>query len=1050
MSENRVERCPCALRWPVNPATDFYCGFCGRRMRALEAVPLPKVQAPWIMGGEFLQVDLEIRNTGLVPLTVTGLEWVSPRPPEPGILAAALPNPLALPPQTESHVSLRVAMIPEAKSRTKIVLQLRLGPADTGPGRVQLNPIEIPLAPPPRVEVSGLQEGRILPVERLEESFTLSLTAADQDIMLAEENQVVLKTRDGKEEVPLDPAVPVSLRLLRSRQPVEFQFSSPAALFPGQTRDRDVFVALRIQGMATPVRTDIFTLRKQIPAEFTLQLELPDGMTPRVLKGYQRSFGLLLLNRSPRIFSLQKITVDLPAYLREQGLLAHVLPARTPPFFVEKVKRIELGTLVLNTERWSGGSTRSEIRITAEVENGPAVHTPLPIHIVVSRPDYNRPLGIDFGNTNTSAAHFDDRNLPLVIPLTPLVHWPSLRNQSINPHVVATLVQYAPAGDSDSDWTAQSVRVADVGEPVRARMKQNPIHGRRVVSFFKPRIGFGEAYRFPLMPDVRNKTFDSVTADYLQRVLLAVEEETGLTHRRLVLTHPVRFWTRQREALRAALFHAIRERKEDPEEWTVSFLDEATAVILYHTIGRYVLGHAVPEEGPAEQETVLVFDFGGGTIDMTLCEVSRDLETGHCLIRHLDFDGTGEFGGERITELIAQRLYERACEAANGLESPRPGESPGAAVALRESGEEIFGGKKKSGKSSAPAKFHHAVNTKSGAVVIPYGRWDVYPTVWDQHTKTAIDNYVKLYYGAEDLKIDSLDPSENEAGDPAVFDQIDRQFEVTTVPANDNHAPPVRFSFPYRFKNDRDGLKQAVLTGLEGALEMVRKMIGRFRERARLEGNPLPRLSRVLMSGQSSRLPFIQEALRQAVQEANEGEPVEVELLNPLKEAVALGAAIYGALDDLAQVEMNRCGRVHIFLQKPGGAIGAGAFVPVFRRLSPLPATVICSSINQEGAIHYPLYYGMRIRVIESFVDLSDRRELNQAVLDQDYRVLAEIPVTPPGWNHGDIRGAALKITFSEDEQITVTLVPGASTASRVESVRIWPRPASEPRGRAE
>ena len=186
------------------------------------------------------------------------------------------------------------------------------------------------------------------------------------------------------------------------------------------------------------------------------------------------------------------------------------------------------------------------------------------------------------------------------------------------------------------------------------------------------------------------------------------------------------------------------------------------------------------------------------------------------------------------------------------------------------------------------------------------------------------------------------------------------------------------------------------------------------------------------------------------MQEANEGQPVEVELLDPLKEAVALGAAIYGALDDLAQVEMNRCSRVSIFLQKSSGAIGAGAFVPVIRRLSPLPATVICSSKKQEGAIHYPLFYGLRIPVIESFVDLSDRRELNQAVKDQDYRELALIPVMPPGWNQGDIRDAALKITFSEDEQITVTLVPGASAASRVEPVRVWPRPVSEPRGRAE
>lgn len=1001
MSDYRMERCPCALRWPVNPETDYYCGFCGRRMRALEAIPLPNIQAPWIMGSECLPVDLEIRNTGIVPLTITGLEWISPRPPEREALAAELAHPLTLPPQTEARVSFQVAMIPEAKTRAKIVLQIHPEGEEASRGRIQLNAIEIPLMPPPRVETAHFQEGRIHIVERVEEPFTISLVAVDQDVMLSDENHVVVKTRDGKEEVPLDKTVPVSHRLLRSQQPVAFQFESPEALFPGETRERVVFIELKVQGLAAPLRTDSFTLRKQVPAAFTLQVDLPEEILPRVLKGYQRSFGLIMLNRSPRIFSVTKLDIEVPEHLRKQGFLAYLQPARTPPFFVEKqAKRIEIGTLVLNAERWSGESTQSEIRLVASVENSAPVHTPLPIHIVVSKPDYNRPLGIDFGNTNTSAAHFDDRDLPQVIPLTPLVHWPNRKIQPINPHVVATLVQYAPAGDSESDWTAKSVRVAGVGDPVRARMKQNPIHGRRVVSFFKPRIGFGEIYRFPLMPDVRNKTLDSIAADYLQRILLAVEEETGLSHRRLVLTHPVRFWTRQREALRAALFHAIRERKEDPDEWTVTFLDEATAVILYHTIGRYVLDHAAPEEEPVEQETVLVFDFGGGTIDMTLCEVLYDPNTYHCVIRHLDFDGTTDYGGEKITELIAQRLYERACEAADGQ-----------------------------------------ARKNQEAVQIPYRRWDAYSTAWDRFTDTAIENYVNLYYDAENLKIGYLDLQETHTGDPIVFEPIVPQFNVKTVPADGKSTKDSELTFPYKINNERDELKQEILAGLTGALDMVRHMIARFRERARREGNPHARLSRVLMSGQSSQLPFIREALRQAVREANEGEPVEVRLLQPLKEAVALGAAIYGKLDDLAQVEMNRCSRVSIFLQKPTGAIGAGAFVPVIRRLSPLPAEVICTSKKQEGGIHYPLYYGLRIRVIESFVDLSDRRELNQAVLDQDYRELAEVPVTPPGWNHGEIREARLQIKFSEDEQLTLTLLPGGSGSSHNEPFQLWPRP---------
>ncbi|MEW6236864.1 MAG: Hsp70 family protein [Candidatus Omnitrophota bacterium] len=1030
MNERRLERCPCLMGWPVDPERDYYCGHCGRRLRTLEAAPLENAEHPWIRGSETLRVDVRTKNTGIVPAAVQGLEWVSPSPSG-ECTAAHLDPPAELQPGEEKILSFAIRIPEKARKTPLIALRLQsLSPSGES-GGFKCESFEMALKPPPRLKIPGLNEAKILTAEKLEEGAWLSIAAADHDILLAEGAPIVLKAVDGGEPVPFDRQA-ISIRILRANQPARLKVSQLEALFPGETKERDVYVEIQAQGIAVPIRTPYFTLKLQTPVDFDLQFDAASRASSRVLKGSQRSFGIALVNRSKRIFAIERIAAALPESLQAAGLRAHLSLDRPPPFFVDNKSKTEqsspLGKLIVNAEQWTGDGIKSEARLDAILDTGAVKSFVFPIEITASSIEHESPLGIDFGNTNSSAAVLNDLLMPEMVPLPPL-----MKRLRPNPHVIPTIVRYAPAGEYRSEWEAKAVKVEDAGGPAHDRFEQDPSLGGRTVHFFKPRLGMGKTHAFPYMPEVKNKSLDSVAADYLRRLLQAIEEETGRRHRQIVLSHPVRFWTRQREALRSALLEAVLERGQDPQARTIHFIDEATAALLYDTMARRQENAA---NGTAH-EVALVFDFGGGTIDMTLCEIVHDLEKNQWTIRHLDFDGTSDFGGEQITEMIAEMLYASAREAANGrmtanaaasIESSKNRQEKNGLTTNRVETRWLpsLDGAEASAANPEKPNISSKPDASKDEIIVPFARWDAYYSQWGALTRTAMGNYQRLYYDAEDLKI-SL--SEN-----APFQE--RQSTVMTVPAGDPGAEPAPIYF--NVIHSKEELECAIHRCLDGPMKMAQEMIKRLHERAQREGDPYLSLTRVVMTGQSSRIKLIQDRLRDAVNEANRGRPVEVKPLEMIKEAVAMGAAVYGALRELTDVEINRASRVFLFLQSSSLGIGASAFVPIVKRLDPLPAEMLCSR-HRESGIYFPLRLGQRFKVIESFVDLSNPKEVDRAEKDKDYRILAEVEVTPPDWSEEQVKNAILRFTFSEDEQLNVEIIQEDETNGE-EAYILWPK----------
>ncbi len=131
-----------------------------------------------------------------------------------------------------------------------------------------------------------------------------------------------------------------------------------------------------------------------------------------------------------------------------------------------------------------------------------------------------------------------------------------------------------------------------------------------------------------------------VVADVLRGVV--AQSRIDRTVESVVATIPIDFDARQRRDLRAAFQAAgIRVRQ---------FIHEPLAALYGYLRGS---GSAEAVGQQLDRKTVLVFDWGGGTLDLTLCRV----ESGH--VTQLVNAGTDLVGGDQFDEVIKKAVINR-------------------------------------------------------------------------------------------------------------------------------------------------------------------------------------------------------------------------------------------------------------------------------------------------------------------------------------------------------------------------------------------------------
>jgi molecular chaperone DnaK len=220
-------------------------------------------------------------------------------------------------------------------------------------------------------------------------------------------------------------------------------------------------------------------------------------------------------------------------------------------------------------------------------------------------------IGIDLGTSNSAAAVMrGDR--PIIIPSA---EGPTVSGKAFPSYVAIT---------DDGNRL--------VGEPARRQAVANP---EGTVTAVKRKMGTRQKIK------IRDKTFtpEEVSSFILRKIKTDAEAFLGEPVTQAVITVPAYFNDNQRQATKDAGELAGLE--------VVRLINEPTAASLAYGIDKL-----------DKDLRILVFDLGGGTLDVTIMEFGPDPDTGSGLFQVVSTAGDTQLGGTDMDLVIAEWLAE--------------------------------------------------------------------------------------------------------------------------------------------------------------------------------------------------------------------------------------------------------------------------------------------------------------------------------------------------------------------------------------------------------
>jgi hypothetical protein len=277
----------------------------------------------------------------------------------------------------------------------------------------------------------------------------------------------------------------------------------------------------------------------------------------------------------------------------------------------------------------------------------PARHTAL-IRLWTNRPDplkelrvelrvepmrsYQGVLALDFGTSNTCCAVME--RLGEGYRLLEL----DSREHNPVPAVVPTVIQYLER------------RAVEIGAVVEARVGDPQVAASSVRSL-KRLLGRQDPSAWIELVCARDQTAirlhaREAVADYLSEIRKRAQEAVQARIDHVIVTYPARFRLQQLHQL----LEAVREAFGD--SCRIETVQEPVAAALEHIVSG---------GGASGNDFVLgVFDFGGGTTDLSLLRVNRSQEDGITHIHARLLSSTGRwFGGEDVTRFIRNAAIEK-------------------------------------------------------------------------------------------------------------------------------------------------------------------------------------------------------------------------------------------------------------------------------------------------------------------------------------------------------------------------------------------------------
>lgn len=160
-----------------------------------------------------------------------------------------------------------------------------------------------------------------------------------------------------------------------------------------------------------------------------------------------------------------------------------------------------------------------------------------------------------------------------------------------------------------------------------------------------------------------DQTPEAVSARILRHMLESLEDYYGERITDAVITVPASFNPAQREAtLRAAEIAGLEVREADGSYRDDILISEPEAVI-YDVLNQVQNGKINLPIDFSTKKRVLVFDIGGGTLDITLHEITRTSDGGnHFEIRPLATNRFSTVAGDRFDKVLADWMYQQYLE----------------------------------------------------------------------------------------------------------------------------------------------------------------------------------------------------------------------------------------------------------------------------------------------------------------------------------------------------------------------------------------------------
>lgn len=570
----------------------------------------------------------------------------------------------------------------------------------------------------------------------------------------------------------------------------------------------------KLRGPSRPIEKQIEVQAEILPEPQELFVQ---EINLAVIEDREKSYPLKLENKGELPLTIQNIVLN-----EANGLVQP--PNVEYPITIDGGEQRDVDISVSNVGIEPG---TYPINFTINSDCHIAPEHPYTLNVTVKKREiYTHHLAIDFGTTNSCCAYIDD-NSNFDLKLIPLEE--RATDDTVNPISDPTIMPSSiiyltePENGKDYDIGAKAV-------DARTDSRDGPYY----ISSVKRWLGYLWHRQFPnnqqLQPvDVISHILKHIinkAEDYLEQQNI----RSKIT--RCAITHPTKFNANQQDALKQAF------KKIGITEENLKLIDEASAASMGIIFENY---NNLPED-----YRLLVYDFGGGTIDIVLSQVTK--EGNDITIEPIARDGAPQYGGDDVTQAIADYV-------------------------LKEYRQRI--------KAISPEHNFDIPYYGPGQILQPSGKTEI-----DNATH---ENSRKLYQRAEEMKIELGTLSESEFTlELQVVEDTVMTFpkfvqKILEEHIQDESVLMERTAEIVRVKLTENQFQQSIEPALNKTFAMIDTMIADNGER-------LPDL--VVLAGQSSKMRFVKQMMEDHFKNKYEKD-IEIRLDDNPKTCVVMGAAEY-------------------------------------------------------------------------------------------------------------------------------------------------------------